>query len=236
MLKRWAGPLVTALIFGGVVLVVVLNLDLKGGSAKRSASITPTVDPVPVEPAPGSAKPAGFREYPIGESIEKNQMRIAAVWLPSIQMDGMVDASGAEMIHLEADIHATEGNRNGFAKDEFVPYMKISYKVFPAQGGKPVHQGELKPMVAAIQQGELMPMVASDGLHYGASLTMPKPGAYQLVFDINPPSAGGLGRHSDSATGVAPWWKPFQASFDWDYEGLPQAAPKADAAAPKPAG
>ena len=221
MLKRWAGPLVTALIFGGVALVVVLNLDLKGSSTKRPASST--IAPS-AAPAPGSAKPAGFREYPIGEPIEKNQMRVAAVWLPSIQMDGMVDPSGSEMIHLEADIHATEGNPNGFAKDEFVPYMKISYKVLPAKGGAPV------------LQGEFMPMVASDGLHYGASLTMPKPGEYQLVFEINPPSAGGLGRHSDAATGVAPWWKPFQASFDWDYEGLPQAKPKADATAPKPEG
>ena len=32
----------------------------------------------------------------------------------------MIPASST-MIHLEADIHATEGNRNGFAKDEFVP-------------------------------------------------------------------------------------------------------------------
>lgn len=224
MLKRWAGPLVTALIFGGVALVVVMNLDLSGGSTKRTTSQTPdATTAAPGEAAPGAAKPAGFREYPIGEPVEQNQMRIAAVWLPSIQMDGMVDASGAEMIHLEADIHATEGNPNGFAKDEFVPYMKISYKILPAKGGEPVHQGEF------------MPMVASDGLHYGASLTMPKSGEYKLVFDINPPSSGGLGRHSDAATGVAPWWKPFQATFEWDCEGLPKTSPEADAPAPKPA-
>lgn len=133
MLKRWAGPLVTALILGGVVLVVVFNLDLKGVSTPKSDSSASSAAS-PADPVPGSAKPVGFREYPIGEPIEKNEMRVAAVWLPSIQMDGMVDPSGAEMIHLEADIHATEGNRNGFAKDEFVPYMKISYKVLPAKG------------------------------------------------------------------------------------------------------
>ncbi|WP_406697621.1 iron transporter [Singulisphaera sp. Ch08] len=216
MLKRWAGPLVTALIFVGVGLVVVMNLDLNPVSPTRSASPTP-----PVEPAPGSAKPAGFREYPIGDPIEQNRMRIAAVWLPSIQMDGMADPAGSDMIHLEADIHATAENPNGFALDEFVPYMKIRYKVFPAKGGDPIHQGEL------------MPMIAGDGLHYGASLTMPKPGEYRLVFEIKPPSAGGLGRHSDPATGVAPWWEPFEASFDWDYEGVPQANSKTDVAVPK---
>ncbi len=47
---------------------------------------------------------------------------------------------------------------------------------------------------------------------------MPSPGKYRLLYDIQPPSAGGLGRHSDAATGVAPWWQPFQASFDWTVE------------------
>jgi hypothetical protein len=225
VLKRWAGPLVTSLILGGVVLIVIFNLDLKGASqASRSAS-EPRSTSTPPPPdaavaAPGSAKPAGFREYPIGAPVEKNRMRIAAVWLPSIQMDGMAGPPGSDMVHLEADIRATEGNPNGFARDEFVPYMKITYEVLPAKGGKPIHQGEL------------MPMVAGDGLHYGASVTMPEAGEYRLVFDLKPPSAGGLGRHSDLATGVAPWWAPFQVSFDWDYEGLPK--PKAETAAAKP--
>ena len=69
----------------------------------------------------GQRPPAGFREYPIGEDVEKNQMRIAAVYLPPVEMDGMPGAGRRRLIHLEADIHATEGNRNGFAKDEFVP-------------------------------------------------------------------------------------------------------------------
>ena len=66
-----------------------------------------------------------------------------------------------------------------------------------------------------------MPMVARDGLHYGASIAMPKAGAYRLTYHIEPPSAGGLGRHSDPVTGVAPWWEPFEVSFDWDYPGPP---------------
>ena len=66
-----------------------------------------------------------------------------------------------------------------------------------------------------------MPMVARDGLHYGASLTLPKAGAYRLTYAIEPPSAGGLGRHSDPVTGVAPWWAPFEVTFDWDYAGPP---------------
>ena len=64
-----------------------------------------------------------------------------------------------------------------------------------------------------------MPMVARDGLHYGASIAMPRAGRYKLTYTIEPPTAAG--RHSDPATGVDPWWKPFEVSFDWDYPGLP---------------
>ena len=64
-----------------------------------------------------------------------------------------------------------------------------------------------------------MPMVARDGLHYGATIEMPKAGRYKLTYAIEPPSDGGLGRHVDPATGVDPWWKPFEVSFDWDYPG-----------------
>jgi len=224
VLKRWAGPLVTVLILGGVVLIVVLNLDLKGTEKppKTDGSLASEAGEADAAPAaPGSAKPAGFREYPIGDPVEKNHMRINAVWLPSIQMEGMSGSAGAEMIHLEADVHSLAGNPNGFALDEFIPYMKIRYKVFSAKQGD-------KPLL----QGDLMPMVAGDGLHYGVSLAMPESGEYRLVFALEPPSAGGLGRHTDPATGVGPWWEPFEASFDWDYEALPRATatPKTEAA------
>ena len=62
-----------------------------------------------------------------------------------------------------------------------------------------------------------MPMVARDGWHYGASIPMPRAGRYKLTYAIEPPTAAG--RHSDAATGVDPWWKPFEVSFDWDYRG-----------------
>jgi uncharacterized protein involved in high-affinity Fe2+ transport len=212
VLRRWAGPLVTFLIVGGVALIVALNLNLT--PTRPSSPTTGSSPPTPATPGPSpNPKPAGFREYPIGDEVLRNHLRIAAVWLPPIAMDGMpMPATSAvgDVIHLEADIHATEGNPNGFAKDEFVPYLKVRYAITPAGGG------------AAIHQGELMPMVARDGLHYGASLAMPAAGSYQLTYHIDPPSAGGLGRHSDPVTGVAPWWAPFQISFDWDYSGPPR--------------
>jgi periplasmic iron binding protein len=203
-MKRWAGPLITSFILLGVVLILLMNLDL---GHSRAPSVVEDAPKSPVSPVLGP-KPAGFREYPIGEEVEKSGIRVSAVWLPPIAMDGLGHA-GADVIHLEADVKATEGNPNGFALGEFVPYLKIAYEILPAAGG------------AAVQTGELLPMVASDGLHYGASVAMPKAGEFRLVYSIQPPSVGGLGRHSDPVTGVAPWWPPFQATFDWDYPGPP---------------
>jgi uncharacterized protein involved in high-affinity Fe2+ transport len=189
---------VVVLIFVGVILILAMNLNFKDRDI--------------IQPPPPPPPRADFREYPIGEGVEKNQMRIAAVYLPPVKMEGMPDPSSSGLIHLEADIHATEGNRNGFAKDEFVPYLLVHYTIVPTDS---------KSKSADPIQGDMMPMVARDGLHYGAAIELPKAGRYKLTYAIQPPSKGGLGRHSDAATGVEPWWEAFQVSFDWDYPGPP---------------
>jgi uncharacterized protein involved in high-affinity Fe2+ transport len=119
---------------------------------------------------PARPKPLDFREYPIGEEVvrDRDGLRVAAVWLPPVQMDGQ--AGGAsDLIHLEADVKATENNPNGFAFGEFVPYLEITYTIAPAGGGP------------AVQSGTLKPMIATDGLHYGASVAMPRAGPYRLT-------------------------------------------------------
>ena len=138
MLQRWMGPIVVLLILGGVVLILALNLNLKGRNSQHRDRLTsPAAMPSRPRPARGltprkaSRPPAGFREYPIGEEVERNQMRIAAVWLPPVQMDGMAGPSPSDMIHIEADIHATEGNRNGFPKDAFIFGLVVHYTIVP---------------------------------------------------------------------------------------------------------
>jgi periplasmic iron binding protein len=209
--ERWVGPIVVALILGGVIAVLVLNLNLKGRKAADRASHALVPSQTAKAPAAVVLQPAGFREYPIGEEVEKNEMVIKAVWLPPIQMEGMEEPTSSNLIHLEADIHATEGNRNGFAKGEFVPYLVVHYTIVPADA-------KAKSESSRTIQGKMMPMVARDGLHYGATIEKPAAGHYTLKYAIDPPSAGGLGRHVDAATGVEPWWKPFEVSFDWDFE------------------
>jgi uncharacterized protein involved in high-affinity Fe2+ transport len=185
--NRWFGLVLTALIVGGIAFFLWANRD----TTRRSGPEPPVVRP-------------DFREYPIGDD-ERNALRIAAVWLPSVRVEGQAVVAGTDVIHLEADVHALADNPNGFAKDEFVPYLQIAYEISPAAGGPPL-------------TGSLMPMVAQDGLHYGATVRMPGRGAYRLSYAIEPPSANGLGRHTDPVTGVAPWWEPFTVSFPWDYQ------------------
>src|SRR6516162_996095 len=166
MWKRWAGPLIALLILGAVAAILILNLDT---GPPRASSNRPAVRSYgytfwinwpwrKVSPAAGPptstlrvtapAKPAGFREYPIGDEVERNFMRIAAVWLPPVAMDGS-GIGGSDVIHLEADVKAIEGNPHGFALGEFVPYLRVSYAIVPEGGGEPVQAGVLMPMVAA---------------------------------------------------------------------------------------
>ena len=202
-MNRWAGPLVAILIVGGVAAILFFNME-----PNRSSGGGPAAPPPPAAVEPQRPVNTGtFKEEPIGEEYrdEARHLRVAAVWLPSVEWDGQKTVVGTDVIHLEADVKADALNPNGFAKNEFIPYLKIAYRIEPAGGG---------PAIA----GDLMPMVAADGLHYGASVRMPKAGKYRLTYAVEPPSAGGLGRHSDPVTGVAPWWTPFRAAFDWDYE------------------
>jgi uncharacterized protein involved in high-affinity Fe2+ transport len=202
MARRWAGPLITLVIIGGVVMVLLANLE----PTRRAPKQNP--------PPPPRLTSGKFREFPIGEEVEHHHIRVAAVWLPAVHMEG-VESGGPDpdVIHLEADVKATKDNPNGFADGEFVPYLKIHYRIEPTGAGA----------AGPALDGELTPMVARDGLHYGAAVSMPRRGRYRLTYAIRPPSAGGLGRHDDPETGVDPWWAPFNASFDWDYQGVPPA-------------
>jgi len=131
-------------------------------------------------------------------------MRIAALWLPPVTMEGMAPPMGEHVLHLECDVASLRENPNGFALGEWVPYLALGYEIL--RGDK------------LITSGRLHPMVAKDGPHYGATIQMPGPGKYRLRYSLKPPKVNGFGRHTDPITGVAPWWKPFRLEFDWDYQ------------------
>ncbi|MBZ8131913.1 iron transporter [Afifella sp. IM 167] len=149
---------------------------------------------------------AEFKEFPAGESTEMGSMEIAAVYLTPIDMEPRgIDLPAAQAdVHLEADIHATKGNPNGFGAGEWVPYLTISYRLENTDTGKVI-------------SGNLMPMVAVDGPHYGSNIKMAGPGNYHLTYHIDPPSRQGFGRHTDADSGVGAWFEPFDVDFNFSY-------------------
>lgn len=150
-----------------------------------------------------------FEEFPIGEAKNLNGMEIAAVYLEPVDMEprGMGLSAKDSDIHLEADIHADKGNKNGFGEGEWIPYLTISYKLTNNDTGK-------------VQEGNFMPMVASDGPHYGANIKMMGVGNYTVTYHIDPPPKGGMHRHTDKNTGVGKFWKPFDVTYKFKYVGL----------------
>jgi uncharacterized protein involved in high-affinity Fe2+ transport len=214
-------------IVAGVALILLLNLDLAGtrrspnASPDRTGSTQSQSGPAATAPDAAAAGTSGmFREYFIGDEVEcaEQFLAIAPVFFPAVPMDGMSLPSGDNVIHLEADVRGIANNPNGFALGQFIPYLKVTYEIVPTSSGEPL-------------KGDLVPMVARDGLHYGATVVMPGNGKYRLTYHLEPPTSGALGRHNDFETGVAPWWSPFDVSWDWDYTTIDPTQPADSAGA-----
>lgn len=161
------------------------------------------------------------QEYPMGKPLIKNGMEISGVYLPPITMDtdGMdhsnmhLPASKAD-VHMEADIHATEGNPNGFAEGDWIPNLNIEYTISKLNKGAPNRNANYN------HSGKFMTMVANDGPHYGDNIKLAGLGKYRVTYRISPPTANQMARHIDKETGVAPWFEPFEVSWDFDYAGV----------------
>ncbi len=166
-----------------------------------------------------SAESGQAKEIPIGEpnAIGEAGLEVAAVYLQPIEMEPAVYAGRPlylpreqSDVHLEADIHATKGNTQGFREGEWVPGLTVRYTLKHRETGQ-------------AQSGILHPMVANDGPHYGANIKMVGLGNYTLTYLVEPPVRAaadapvrqGFGR----ASGVAAWWKPFQVQWTFKYFG-----------------
>ncbi len=146
-------------------------------------------------------------EHPIGEPVEKNGMELAAVYLQPVKMEPMLPGMKSPAdIHLEADIHAIKGNKNGFGEGEWVPYLSITYEIHKKGSDWSTF-------------GHFMPMVASDGPHYARNIKLNGAGKYTLRYHIEPPPINGFYRHTDKETGVGKWWQPFDLAWEFTYLG-----------------
>lgn len=162
-----------------------------------------------------AANQAWSREYPAGVPEQRNGMEIAAIYLQPVRMEpaNIMRLSEKSDIHLEADIRALDTNPNGFAEGDWIPYLYIKYELRKKGSDKVI-------------RGDLMPMVANDGPHYGDNVKLMGPGKYTLKFIIYPPDAPEnrsgkyFARHTDRLTGVRPWFKTFDVTYNFIYVGI----------------
>lgn len=163
-----------------------------------------------------SPLPVRALEFPIGAPQNRHGMEIGAVYLQAIDMEpeGHMRKAADSDIHIEADIRALAGNVNGFPEGSWVPFLHIRYELVKLGGsGEPI-------------RGQMMPMVASDGPHYGDNVKLQGPGRYRVKYTVYPPSAPEnsmgqhFGRHTDRATGVRPWFKPFELEWEFTFAGI----------------
>ena len=155
----------------------------------------------------GLSQSAAAKEFFVGGPVHQHDMEIVANYLIGIEMaptaPGMLMAA-PDIIHLEADVHATADNVYGYPDGAWVPYLTIAYTL----------QKEGTDWKAS---GTLKPMTAKDGPHYAENVRMNGPGKYKVSYRFTPPEANGFYRHTDQETGVPEWWSPFSQDFTFDY-------------------
>jgi periplasmic iron binding protein len=146
------------------------------------------------------------REYFVGGPVHEHDMEIVANYLVGVEMAPMSPdmAMGPDVIHLEADVHATADNVYGYPDGAWVGYLGIGYAI--EKTGTDWKAG-----------GTLRPMQAKDGPHYANNVKMDGPGTYKVTYRFTSPEVNGFLRHVDKETGVPPWWAPFSETFTFSY-------------------
>lgn len=112
-------------------------------------------------------------------------MEIVANYLVGIEMAPMAAgmARGPDAIHLEADVHATADNADGYPDGAWIAYLTIDYTIEKV-GSSWKATGTLKPMIAR------------DGPHYADNVRMDGPGTYEVTYRFTPPEANGFLRRA----------------------------------------
>ncbi|MDK8253595.1 iron transporter [Dialister micraerophilus] len=157
-----------------------------------------------------SVMAAGFQEYPIGDEQEspENHFKVALVYFQPVQMEPVTSQLPPDKadIHIETDIHATEGNECGFGVGEWIPYLTVHYKMTKQETGESI-------------EGVFMPMSADDGPHYGANVKMLGAGTYDCEFTIDSPERQNYLLHVDKETGVEGhfWKEPVVMKWVFNY-------------------
>ncbi|QWW19841.1 iron transporter [Schaalia sp. 19OD2882] len=157
--------------------------------------------------APG--EDAGFDEFPLGDDVFSGPLKISGVYFQPVDMEPQIQTPAKDAsMHIEADISAVQGNDLGYGVGDFIPGLKVDYKVLGKDG-------------KAVLEGTFMPMNASDGPHYGLNLPKLDAGTYTVQFIVHSPEENGWLLHTDETTGVKGrfWTEPIVAEFkDWKWD------------------
>jgi len=128
-----------------------------------------------------AASPAAeAREYFVGGPVHEHDMEIVANYLVGIEMAPMPPdmPTGQDVIHLEADVHATADNVYGYPDGSWVPYLAIEYSLERQDSTWKTN-------------GKLRTMTAKDGPHYADNVKMSGPGTYRVTYRFRPPETNG---------------------------------------------
>src|SRR5882757_4204118 len=101
-------------------------------------------------------RPSAAREYFVGGPVHQHDMEIVANYLVGVEMAPMTPdtpMAGPDVIHLEADVHATADNEYGYPDGAWISHLTIAYTL-EKQGTSWKASGTLKAMTA------------KDGPHY----------------------------------------------------------------------
>lgn len=149
---------------------------------------------------------ARAHEYYVGGPVHIHHMEIVGNYLTGIEMAPMPPGMpmGDNVIHLEADVHATPDNPWGYSDGAWIAYLTIEYRI-----------EKLGTNWQA--SGKLLPMTADDGPHYASNIAMDGNGQYHVTYRFIAPEANGFLRHTDKEIGVPPWWGPFTEDFTFTY-------------------
>ena len=188
-------------------LVLAGSIGLAGCSSNKPADSA-------TEQAEDSG--AGFQEYPVGDDQPApgnngvNELNVSVVYFQPVDMEpaGAAGLKASEAsFHMEVDVSALKDNTLGYGAGDFVPGLKIDYKIALKDGsGTPV-------------TGTFMKMNASDGPHYGANIKLDQAGDYTVSVSIHSPEEDGWVLHVDPETGVKGrfWTQPIELQWDWKY-------------------
>ncbi|WP_440682348.1 iron transporter [Cysteiniphilum halobium] len=123
-------------------------------------------------------------------------------------------------IHNELDQHELKGTKMGFGAGGWIPNCQVACVIVKGQKTPLADKNGNKPWFVVFS---MMSMVANDGPHYGRNVALDGPGIYYETCQVNPPDWLGFFRHTDKASGVSPFFKPYEISGKFPFTGSGKA-------------